>query len=207
MGILKKGSYDMSYISDLGLSTLNIDKDTDVENVKFDKKDYLAIKEEGREQGYNEGFEKGYEEGYNKGLVKFEEEKEGLYAALESDKSLAKDFIESEGISYINSFQKDMQSLIAETINKIFFNCIDDELIMERYLLELLVFLKENVKSFSISINSITESKIFNYIEENSIETIVDNSLENYSVVVDTGKEKQEYFLIEEFDKIKKLFI
>ena len=211
MAILKKGSYNGTPISNLTYSNIDLKTNEKAESLKFDKEEYLAILEEARKEGYNQGLSEGYNDGYNdgykKGALKLEEEKNELYTTLERDKEALKVYLKEESVNYINSFQSEMEDLIKNSINKIFLNCVSNEDILNAYLRELICYLLKSFKEFSIKTNEYTNSKIVKTLESEKIEYSIDNTLKNYSVVVDTKSEYQEYFLEEEFVKIKKLFV
>lgn len=206
MGILKKGSYGGAPVSSFNYAPVNLISEDKTETIKFNREEYLAFIEEAKKEGYEEGLQKGYTDGYSQGASKFEEEKTELYASLESDKNAVKSFIENEAVKYVNSFQTDMQQLILNSINKLFFNCIQNDYMMQAYLDELITYLIKSFKDFSISANTLTISKISQVLDDNSIEYSVDESLKNYNIVVRNDTEHQEYFLAEEFKKIKELF-
>lgn len=206
MGILKKGSYGGAPVSNFNYAPVNLISEDKTETIKFNREEYLALIEEAKKEGYEQGLQNGYTDGYSQGVSKFEEEKADLYASLESDKDAVKTFLENESVKYINSFQTDMQQLILNSINKLFLNCIENDYMMQIYLNELITYLINSLKDFSVSANTLTISKISQTLNDNSIEYTVDDSLENYNIVVSNDNEHQEYFLVEEFEKIKELF-
>lgn len=206
MGILKKGSYNEMPISSFTYSNVNLTNNDNTENIKFDKEEYLAVMEEAREQGYKEGLEKGYNDGYKQGTEKFEEEKQELYVLLESDKENLQSFLETESFNYINKFQKNMQSLILDSINKIFLNAIGNDEILKVYIENLISYFNETFEEYSIVINEKTLPNILNIIDNNKGSYKIDNLLNDYDVLVFANNEYKEYFLQDEFNKIKELF-
>lgn len=206
MTILKKGSYNGAPICNLDYSTMDLSTEDKTDNIKFSKEEYLSLIEEAKKEGYNQGLQNGYDDGYTQGVSKFEEEKESLYKSLESDTLNVKNFLRNESILYVNKFQQDMQKLIANSINKIFFNCIDNDTVLVAYLNELLTYLINSIKEFSIQANTFTINKISGLLDTHNISYTFDDSLSNYNIVVVNENENIEYFLEDEFKKIQELF-
>lgn len=213
MGILKKGSYGETPISNLSYSNVDLSKKDNTENLKFSKEEYLALMEEAKELGYKEGLEKGYNDGYKQGVDKFEEDKENLYAVLDSDrekmeldKENLKTFLKLESFNYINKFQEDIQKLIFNTVNKVFFNTLNKEDVLEVYLKNLIAYFNESFEEYSVTVNEKTLSVVLNNIDKNKGSYKIDNLLNDYDVLVFANNEYIEYFLKDEFEKLKELF-
>lgn len=213
MGILKKGSYGTTPVSSLTYSNVDLSKKDNTENLKFSKEEYLALMEEAKEIGYKEGLEKGYTDGYKQGVDKFEEEKGELYALLDADKEKMeldkenlKSFLEIESFNYINKFQSSIQNLIFDSINKVFFNTLEKEDVLKAYVEKLVIYLNESFEEYSITVNEKTLSTIVGVIDENKGSYKIDNILKDFDILVFANNEYKEYFLKDEFNKIKELF-
>lgn len=206
MGILKKGSYDTMPISNFDYSNVNLSKKENTESLKFSQEEYDAIMEEAKSLGYKDGLEKGYTEGYNQGAEKFEEEKQELYVLIESDKENLKSFLESESFNYINKFQSDIQSLIVNSINKVFLNTLKNEDILNVYIENLVSYFNETFEEYMITVNEKTLPVVANIVDKNKGSYKIDNILDDYDVLVFANNEYKEYFLQDEFNKIKELF-
>lgn len=206
MGILKKGSYTEVSVSAIDFSNINLATEENAESLKFDREEYLSLMEDAKKEGYEAGFKSGLEDGYNSGLKEFEEQKESLYNSLKKDKENVIEFLNHESLNYINTFQKDIGELIVSSINKVFLNCINDEVIMKSYLTNLIKTLKLRQSDFTIIANSKTIELCSDIIEDNDIKYEINNVFENYDLSVKTDRETVEYFLKDEFKKIQNLF-
>lgn len=206
MGILKKGSYNEVSISNFSYSNVNLSKKENTDNLKISQEEYDSILNEAKELGYKEGIEKGYNEGYTQGVEKFEEEKQGLYAQIESDKDNLKSFLESESAAYINNFKINIQNLVVDSINKIFLNALNNEDILNIYIKNLISLFNESFENYIVSVNEKTLHVITSTIDKNKGSYKIDNLLNDYDILVFTSDEYKEYFLYEEFNKIKELF-
>ena len=206
MAILKHGSYDSKSISNVNLAAIDLINEEKADSIKFNKEEYLQILEDAKKEGYDEGLSKGYEEGYNQGVLKFEEDKESLYAGLESDKNNLENFLNEQSLMYINKFKKDISDLLVSALDKLFLKALKKEDIMDAYISNLINLLLSNYKDFSIKANNITIEVIDKLFENKTFEYEVDNTLSDYDFVIVTKTESIEYFLKDEFNKIKELF-
>lgn len=211
MAILKNGTYAGTSISNINLSAIDLTKEEKVESVKFNKDEYMQLLEEAKKTGYEEGLSSGYEEGfnqgYNQGVSKFEEEKESLYASLESDKHNLSDFLNEQSLLYINKFKQDITSLLVNSLDRLFLNAITKSEIMDVYISNLINLLISNYKHFSIIANDSTISTVNRLFANSNFECSTDNTLKDYDFIIITKTESVEYFLEDEFNKIKELFV
>lgn len=206
MAILKHGTYDSKLISNVNLAAIDLINEEKADSIKFNKEEYLQILEDAKKEGYDDGLSKGYEEGYNQGVLKFEEDKESLYAGLESDKNNLENFLNEQSLMYINKFKKDISDLLVSALDKLFLKALKKEDIMDAYISNLINLLLSNYKDFSIKANNITIEVIDKLFENKTFEYEVDNTLSDYDFVIVTKTESIEYFLKDEFNKIKELF-
>ena len=205
MAILKKGSYTGNSVSNFDYSKIDLMADDNTDNIKFDKNEYIALLEDAKKEGYDAGLKNGYEDGYNQGMAKFEEIKAELNNSLENDKSNLVSFLQLNSAEYINLFQSEIKSLILNSINKIFLNTLKEEETMKVYLSELTTMLLATVKEFSLTLNAFTLELIKTQLEEKNILYTIDESIDNYNLLVSAG-EHREYYLKDEFNKIAELF-
>lgn len=210
MAILKHGTYEGKSISNINLSAIDLTQEEKIESVKFNKDEYVELLEEAKKEGYEEGLSNGYQDGYNKGynqgLLKFEEDKESLYAGLESDKNNLSDFLNEQSLLYINKFKTDISALLLNSLDRLFLNALDKSEVMDVYVSNLINLLIANYKNFSITANDNTINILDRLFENRSFECSTDNTLNDYDFIILTKTESVEYFLEDEFNKIKELF-
>lgn len=206
MAILKHGTYDSKLISNVNLSAIDLTNEEKTDSIKFNKEEYLQILEDAKKEGYEEGLSKGYEDGYNQGVLKFEDDKDSLYAGLESDKNNLESFLNEQSLIYINKFKKDISDLLVSALDKLFFNAIEKEEVMDVYITNLINLLLSNYKEFSIKANDSTIKIIDKLFENKTFQCDIDNTLSDYDLLIITQTESLEYFLNDEFNKIKELF-
>lgn len=206
MAILKYGTYEGKSISNINLSTIDLTKEDKTDSIKFNKEEYIQLLEDAKKEGYEEGLSKGYEEGYNQGVLKFEEDKESLYAGLEKDKNNLTDFLNEQSLIYLNNFKKDISELLVNSLERLFLNALNSNEVMDVYILNLINLLTSNYKEFSIKANDRTIKTLDRLFENKSFECEIDNTLSDYDFLIITKTESLEYFLKDEFNKIKELF-
>lgn len=210
MAILKHGTYEGNSISNINLSTIDLTKEEKIESVKFNKDEYIQLLEEAKKTGYEEGvsngYQDGYTQGYNQGMSKFEEDKHSLYAGLESDKNNLSDFLNEQSLLYINKFKKDISSLLVNSLDRLFLNAIEKSEIMDVYISNLINLLLSHYKNFSIIANDSTIEHLNRLFDNMNFECSTDNTLNDYDFIIITKTESVEYFLADEFNKIKELF-
>lgn len=206
MAIIKNKQVNKANIMNEIVPVLDLQQEENLENIKFNKEEYLSLLEEGRQQGYKEGLIIGKKEGYENGIKLLNEETQKIKELLEKDVSNVKVFLEKESIQYIDTFKGDIYSLINKTINKVFFDVIDNELIMKSYLNNLLKHLSEKYKSVKVICNS----KTFEILQEHNfneeIKFSIDNLLSDFDIKVISDSENIEFYLKDEFDRVKDLF-
>lgn len=206
MAIIKNKQVNKANIMNEIVPVLDLQQEENLENIKFNKEEYLSLLEEGRQQGYEEGLIIGKKEGYENGIKLLNEETQKIKELLEKDVSNVKVFLEKESIQYIDTFKGDIYSLINKTINKVFFDVIDNELIMKSYLNNLLKHLSEKYKSVKVICNS----KTFEILQEHNfneeIKFSIDNLLSDFDIKVISDSENIEFYLKDEFDRVKDLF-
>ena len=210
MAILKHGTYEGKSISNINLSTIDLTKEEKIESVKFNKDEYIELLEEAKKVGYEEGlsngYQEGYNQGYNEGMSKFEEDKEALYAGLERDKNNLSDFLNEQSLLYINKFKTDISSLLVNSLDRLFLNTLDKSEVMDVYIANLINLVTSHYKTFSIIANDNTINTLNRLFENRSFECNTDNTLHDYDFIITTNSESLEYFLEDEFNKIKELF-
>lgn len=206
MAIIKNKEINKVNIMNEVVPLLDLQQEENLENIKFNKEEYLSLLEEGRQKGYEEGLVIGKKEGYENGVKLLNEETQKAKELLEEDISKVKVFLEKESIQYIDTFKQDIYSLISKTINKVFFEAIDNELIMKAYLQNLLKHLSEKYKSVKIICNSKTFEILQEYSFNEEIQFSVDNILDNFDIKVISESENIEFYLKDEFDRMSDLF-
>lgn len=206
MAILKKGYYEGDCISKIDIKTLNLALEENTDTINFDKEEYLEILENAKKEGYEEGLSKGYNKGYNQGLDAFEQDKENLYAMLDEDKHNLATFLNQQSLSYINNFKNNLNNLLVDCLDKLFLKALNNEDVMSVYISNLLMFLSSNYKEFTIKANEFTIEFIEKNITIDMPSYEVDCALDNYDFTIITQNEHLEYFLNDEFEKIKELF-
>ena len=206
MAIIKNKEINKVNIMNEVVPLLDLQQEENLENIKFNKEEYLSLLEEGRQKGYEEGLVIGKKEGYENGVKLLNEETQKAKELLEEDISKIKVFLEKESIQYIDTFKQDIYSLISKTINKVFFEAIDNELIMKAYLQNLLKHLSEKYKSVKIICNSKTFEFLQEYSFNEEIQFSVDNILDNFDIKVISESENIEFYLKDEFDRMSDLF-
>lgn len=206
MAIIKNKEINKVNIMNEVVPLLDLQQEENLENIKFNKEEYLSLLEEGRQKGYEEGLVIGKKEGYENGVKLLNEETQKAKELLEEDISKVKVFLEKESIQYIDTFKQDIYSLISKTINKVFFEAIDNELIMKAYLQNLLKHLSEKYKSVKIICNSKTFEILQEYSFNEEIQFSVDNILDNFDIKVISDSENIEFYLKDEFDRMSDLF-
>ena len=206
MAIIKNKQVNKANIMNEIVPVLDLQQEENLENIKFNKEEYLSLLEEGRQQGYEEGLIIGKKEGYENGIKLLNEETQKIKELLEKDVSNVKVFLEKESIQYIDTFKGDIYSLINKTINKVFFDAIDNELIMKSYLNNLLKHLSEKYKSVKVICNS----KTFEILQEHNfneeIKFSIDNLLSDFDIKVISDSENIEFYNKDEFERVKGLF-
>lgn len=206
MAIIKNKEINKVNIMNEVVPLLDLQQEENLENIKFNKEEYLSLLEEGRQKGYEEGLVIGKKEGYENGVKLLNEETQKAKELLEEDISKVKVFLDKESIQYIDTFKQDIYSLISKTINKVFFEAIDNELIMKAYLQNLLKHLSEKYKSVKIICNSKTFEILQEYSFNEEIQFSVDNILDNFDIKVISDSENIEFYLKDEFDRMSDLF-
>lgn len=206
MAIIKNKEINKVNIMNEVVPLLDLQQEENLENIKFNKEEYLSLLEEGRQKGYEEGLVIGKKEGYENGVKLLNKETQKAKELLEEDISKVKVFLEKESIQYIDTFKQDIYSLISKTINKVFFEAIDNELIMKAYLQNLLKHLSEKYKSVKIICNSKTFEILQEYSFNEEIQFSVDNTLDNFDIKVISDSENIEFYLKDEFDRMSDLF-
>lgn len=206
MAIIKNKEINKANIMNEVVPLLDLQQEENLENIKFNKEEYLSLLEEGRQKGYEEGLVIGKKEGYENGVKLLNEETQKAKELLEEDISKVKVFLEKESIQYIDTFKQDIYSLISKTINKVFFEAIDNELIMKAYLQNLLKHLSEKYKSVKIICNSKTFKILQEYSFNEEIQFSIDNILDNFDIKVISDSENIEFYLKDEFDRMSDLF-
>lgn len=206
MAIIKNKEINKANIMNEVVPLLDLQQEENLENIKFNKEEYLSLLEEGRQKGYEEGLVIGKKEGYENGVKLLNEETQKAKELLEEDISKVKVFLEKESIQYIDTFKQDIYSLISKTINKVFFEAIDNELIMKAYLQNLLKHLSEKYKSVKIICNSKTFEILQEYSFNEEIQFSIDNILDNFDIKVISDSENIEFYLKDEFDRMSDLF-
>ena len=206
MAIIKNKEINKVNIINEVVPLLDLQQEENLENIKFNKEEYLSLLEEGRQKGYEEGLVIGKKEGYENGVKLLNEETQKAKELLEEDISKVKVFLDKESIQYIDTFKQDIYSLISKTINKVFFEAIDNELIMKAYLQNLLKHLSEKYKSVKIICNSKTFEILQEYSFNEEIQFSVDNILDNFDIKVISDSENIEFYLKDEFDRMSDLF-
>lgn len=206
MAIIKNKEINKVNIMNEVVPLLDLQQEENLENIKFNKEEYLSLLEEGRQKGYEEGLVIGKKEGYENGVKLLNEETQKAKELLEEDISKVKVFLEKESIQYIDTFKQDIYSLISKTINKVFFEAIDNELIMKAYLQNLLKHLSEKYKSVKIICNSKTFEILQEYSFNEEIQFSIDNILDNFDIKVISDSENIEFYLKDEFDRMSDLF-
>lgn len=206
MAIIKNKEINKVNIMNEVVPLLDLQQEENLENIKFNKEEYLSLLEEGRQKGYEEGLVIGKKEGYENGVKLLNEETQKAKELLDEDISKVKMFLEKESIQYIDTFKQDIYSLISKTINKVFFEAIDNELIMKAYLQNLLKHLSEKYKSVKIICNSKTFEFLQEYSFNEEIQFSVDNILDNFDIKVISESENIEFYLKDEFDRMSDLF-
>lgn len=206
MAIIKNKEINKVNIMNEVVPLLDLQQEENLENIKFNKEEYLSLLEEGRQKGYEEGLVIGKKEGYENGVKLLNEETQKAKELLDEDISKVKVFLEKESIQYIDTFKQDIYSLISKTINKVFFEAIDNELIMKAYLQNLLKHLSEKYKSVKIICNSKTFEFLQEYSFNEEIQFSVDNILDNFDIKVISESENIEFYLKDEFDRMSDLF-
>ena len=194
-------------LSDFTFPMIDLKEDvTTEETVEFNKEDYLKVLNEAKEKGYAEGVEKGYSDSYLKGLEDLKLEREKLYSEIEDEKNKANEFLESQGVEYVNTFKKDINNFIYSALNKIFLDCVEEELFMKMYLCELLNFIDTSFKNSTIYMSQNTKDFIS---EENfkdlNLKCEIDNSLHIYDIVINSKGEFKEYFLNDQLKKMREM--
>lgn len=213
MAVLKKGTYQESNLEKINLNILQLEleQEENVETLNFNQEEYKQILQDGHKEGYSKGYEEGYSLGYTKGYSEgkevFDKEKDVLYQGLENDKQNSVDFLHKQCSEYITMFNADMLSLVQESMSRIFFNAIDDDNIVSVYLNNLTKYVLDKFKKATITANERTLSLIdSSIIQDSDIILINDSSLKDFDVIVTNQFENIEYFLNDEFEKIKEVF-
>lgn len=213
MAVLKKGTYQESNLEKINLNILQLEleQEENVETLSFNQEEYKQILQDGHKEGYSKGYEEGYSLGYTKGYSEgkevFDKEKDVLYQGLENDKQNSIDFLHKQCSEYITMFNADMLSLVQESMSRIFFNAIDDDNIVSVYLNNLTKYVLDKFKKATITANERTLSLIdSSIIQDSDIILINDSSLKDFDVIVTNQFENIEYFLNDEFEKIKEVF-
>ena len=183
MAVLKKGTYQESNLEKINLNILQLEleQEENVETLNFNQEEYKQILQDGH--------------------------KEVLYQGLENDKQNSVDFLHKQCSEYITMFNADMLSLVQESMSRIFFNAIDDDNIVSVYLNNLTKYVLDKFKKATITANERTLSLIdSSIIQDSDIILINDSSLKDFDVIVTNQFENIEYFLNDEFEKIKEVF-
>lgn len=209
MAIIKQKNLNSSEIVAENIPIINIDLENEenLETFKFNKEEYLKLLDEAKKQGHALGYEDGIKEGYEQGLHSLKEETTAIKNKLEEDLENVKFTLQYESIKYIDTFKGDIYSLIKNTINKIFFNSISDTDIMNVYLKNLAEHIVKKYSNVKIFANEKTLNVMKDTIDSDDVIFSLNKNMEDYDVKILSESENVEFYLKDEIEKIKELFM
>lgn len=209
MAIIKNKNLNSSEVVAENVPIINVDLEDEenLETFKFNKEEYIKLLDEAKEQGHALGYEDGIKEGYEQGLHSLKEETTAIKNKLEEDIENAKSLLQYESVKYIDAFKGDIYSLIKNTINKIFFNSISDTDIMNVYLKNLSEHIIKKYSNVKIFANEKTLNLMKCNIDSEDVTFSLNKNMEDYDVKILSESENVEFYLKDEIDKIKELFV